>query len=129
MPGTRQKSSPGPGISCVQKLFFGVANEYLGHPVPDEMVRLASGFLVGMGFAGCACGALTYGVMALGLKFGRSSPAVETPGMFAASKELHDRFRARRKIACCRALTRKFTLGAPNISSSAPRSPEKWMLM
>lgn len=97
---------------CSEAVFL-VANEYLGRPVPEEMVRLASGFPVGMGFAGCACGALTGGVMALGLKYGRSSPAVETPGMFAASKELHDRFRARRKIACCRVLTRKFTLGSP----------------
>lgn len=97
---------------CSEAVFL-VANEYLGRPVPEEMVRLASGFPVGMGFAGCACGALIGGVMALGLKYGRSSPAVETPGMFAASKELHDRFRARRKIACCRVLTRKFTLGSP----------------
>ena len=99
-------------LLCSEAVFW-VANEYLGHPVPEEMVRLASGFPVGMGFAGCACGALTGGVMALGLKYGRSVPAVKEPGMFAASKELHDRFRARRKIACCRALTRKFTLGAP----------------
>jgi hypothetical protein len=43
---------------CSEAVFL-VANEYLGHPVPDDMVRLASGFPVGMGTAGCACGALT----------------------------------------------------------------------
>lgn len=92
---------------------FQVANEYLGRPVPEEMVRLASGFPVGMGLAGCVCGAVTGGVMALGIKYGRSTPAAETPGMFAASKELHDRFKARRKCVCCRALIRKFEFGSP----------------
>ena len=77
------------------------------------MVRLASGFPVGMGMAGCACGAVTGGIMALGLKYGRSIPAAKTPGMFAASKELHDRFKARRKCVCCRVLIRKFELGSP----------------
>ena len=96
---------------CSEAVFL-VANEYLGHPVPDEMVRLASDFPVGMGMAGCVCGAVTGGVMALGLKYGRSIPAAETPGVFAASKELHDRFKARRKCVCCRVLIRKFEFGS-----------------
>ena len=49
---------------CSEAVFL-VTNEYLGHPVPDEMVNLASGFPVGMGMAGCTCGALAGGVMAL----------------------------------------------------------------
>jgi len=97
---------------CSEAVFV-VANEFLGHPVPDEMVRLASGFPVGMGMADCTCGALTSGVMALGLKYGRSAPAVPMPGMFEAAKELHDRFKARRKHTCCRILTRGFEFGSP----------------
>jgi C_GCAxxG_C_C family probable redox protein len=92
---------------------FLVANEYLGRPVPDETVRLASGFPVGMGTAGCACGALTGGIMALGLLFGRTTPGQSMPGMFEASKELHDRFKARRGRTCCRVLIRKFEFGSP----------------
>src|SRR5512139_369648 len=97
---------------CSEAVFL-VANKYLGRPVPDDMVRMASGFPVGMGLAGCSCGALTGGIMALGLKYGRSTPAAKTPGMFAASKELHDRFKARRRCVCCRALIRRFKLGSP----------------
>ncbi len=97
---------------CSEAVFL-VANEYLDRPVPDEMVRLASGFPVGIGLAGCVCGAVSGGVMALGIKYGRSMPAAQTPGMFAASKELHDRFKARRKCVCCRALIRKFEFGSP----------------
>jgi C_GCAxxG_C_C family probable redox protein len=97
---------------CSEAVFLA-ANEFLGRPVPDEMVRLASGFPVGMGKAGCACGAVTGGVMALGIKYGRTSAGVEMPGMFEAAKELHDRFVARRKSVCCRTLTRRFEFGSP----------------
>lgn len=90
-----------------------VANEYLGKPMPDEMVKLASGFPVGMGLAGCVCGAISGGVMALGLKYGRSEPGATTPGMFEASKELHDRFKSRRGSVCCRVLIRRFEMGSP----------------
>jgi len=98
---------------CSEAVFL-VANDYLGKPVSDEVVRLASGFPVGMGFAGCACGALAGGVMALGLKYGRTQPGAAEPGMFDASKELHDRFKARRGSTCCRVLIRKFELGSPD---------------
>jgi len=90
-----------------------VANEYLGKPMPDEVVKLASGFPVGLGFAGCVCGGLVGGVMALGLKYGRTEPGSPTPGMFEASKELHDRFKSQRGSTCCRVLIRKFQLGSP----------------
>ena len=90
-----------------------VANEYLGKPMSDEVVKLASGFPVGIGLAGCLCGGLAGGVMALGLKYGRTQPGASEPGMFEASKELHDRFKARRGSTCCRVLIRKFQMGSP----------------
>jgi C_GCAxxG_C_C family probable redox protein len=90
-----------------------VANEYLGKPMPNKIVKLASGFPVGMGMAGCVCGALSGGVMALGLKYGRTKPRAKTPGMFEASKELHDRFKARRGQTCCRVLIRHLQMGSP----------------
>lgn len=99
------------GLYCSEAVFL-VANEYLGYPVPNNMVRLASGFGVGMGMAGCSCGALTGGVMALGLKFGRDAAGMEMPGMFDAAKELHDRFQARRTHVCCRLLIKNFAFGS-----------------
>ncbi len=89
---------------CSEAVFL-VANEYLGKPVSDEVVKLASGFSVGMGLAG--------GVMSLGLKYGRTQTAVPTPGMFEAAKELHNHFLVRRKSTCCRVLIRKFQMGSP----------------
>ncbi|MGE5507001.1 MAG: C-GCAxxG-C-C family (seleno)protein [Chitinophagales bacterium] len=97
---------------CSEAVFL-VANEYLGHPVPDEMVRLASGFPVGIGTSGCTCGAIAGGVMALGLRYGRTEAGAPMPGMLEAAKELHDRFKSRRKSTCCRVLTKGMTLGSP----------------
>lgn len=91
---------------CSETVFL-VANVYLGKPVPDEVVKLASGFPVDMGLAGCACGALTSGVMSLGLKYGPTHAGAPTPGMFEAAKDLRDRFRARCKSTCCRVLIRR----------------------
>jgi C_GCAxxG_C_C family probable redox protein len=90
-----------------------VANEFLGKPMPNTIVKLASGFPVGMGMAGCVCGALSGGVMALGLRYGRTKPRAKTPGMFETSKELHDRFIARRGHTCCRVLIRHLQMGSP----------------
>ena len=44
-------------------------NEELGLGYPEEIIRLASGFPLGIGGAGCSCGAVTGGVMATVLGF------------------------------------------------------------
>lgn len=92
---------------------FTVVNDYLGRPIPPEAVTLASGFPVGMGTAGCACGALSGGIMALGIKFGRTQPRAEMPEMFKVSKELHDEFKKKFRSTCCRTLIKKFEFGGP----------------
>ena len=51
--------------------------------------------------------------MALGLRYGRTEPGAATPGMFEAARELHDRFKLRRRTVCCRSLIRRFEFGAP----------------
>lgn len=93
---------------------FSVANEHLGKPAPEELVRTASGFAVGIGHSGCVCGALAGGVMALGLEHGREKPGDKMPDpMFELSTALHDRFQARRKYVCCRKLIKQFEYGSP----------------
>lgn len=92
---------------------FTVINDYLHNPVPKETVCLASGFPVGIGMAGCTCGALNGGVMALGLKFGRKTPRAEMPGMFESSKKLHDDFKQQFGSTCCRVLIKDYEFGSP----------------
>lgn len=80
----------------------------------DTVIALASGFPVGIGRSGCICGAVTGGVMALGMVFGRTQPKDERVNKaLVLSKELHDQFRSNHKSLCCRVLTKGLTLGTP----------------
>lgn len=81
---------------------------------PERAVRMASGFPIGIGGAGCSCGAVTGGVMAIGMVFGRDQP--EDPRIdrcLALARELHAFFSGRHGCLCCRNLTRGMVLKSP----------------
>ena len=81
--------------------------------ISDEIIKMASGFPVGMGASGCTCGAVAGGVMTLGLVFGRSEakdPSVNNA--MGLSNELHDIFKRKNKSICCRVLTRGMEMGS-----------------
>jgi C_GCAxxG_C_C family probable redox protein len=90
-----------------------VLNQGLKGGLPSEIaVRLASGLPEGFGGSGCTCGALTAGVIALGLFLGRNGPGVlNNRKVYAASKELHDHFKLKFGATCCRVLTKNIELG------------------
>lgn len=78
--------------------------------MPDEIIAMASGFPVGIGKSKCVCGAVSGGVMALGLFFGRtegSSPvdplSVKT---LETANELQTFFKQNHKVLCCSVLTK-----------------------
>ncbi len=83
--------------------------------IPEEVIAMASGFPVGIGRSKCLCGAVSGGVMALGLFFGRTKqgdPKVEKN--LEVAKELHDWFKENngKNALCCRILTKEFDMGA-----------------
>ena len=84
-------------------------NQGLGGGLPPEAaIRIASPFSEGIGGAGCACGAFSGALMAVGLFLGRQGVSrgrlkkIQDKG-----RELHDRFRSEFGSACCRVLTKK----------------------
>ena len=80
---------------------------------PADVVKMASGFPVGMGGMGCTCGALTGGVMALGLIYGRKEgkdPQVQKA--MELSAKLYQIFCQRHKVSCCKVLTRGMEKGS-----------------
>lgn len=83
-------------------------NEALNKPYSEDVVRLASGFPVGMGKAGCLCGAVSGGQMALGMVYGRVEGEPMQDKMFDISKGLHDYIRDEYKSTCCRVITRQW---------------------
>jgi C_GCAxxG_C_C family probable redox protein len=83
-------------------------NEFLGKPYEESVVKLASGFPIGMGKAGCLCGAVSGGQMALGMVYGRIEGEPMQDKMFEVSKELHDYVKDEYKSTCCRVITREW---------------------
>jgi len=84
-------------------------NDALGKPYPDTIVKMASGFPIGLGKAQCLCGAVSGGEMALGLVYGRVHGEAMNPKMFEKAKALHDFTIQEYKATCCRVLTRQWS--------------------
>ncbi|MGL5353411.1 MAG: C-GCAxxG-C-C family (seleno)protein [Clostridium sp.] len=81
--------------------------------ISDDAIAMASGFPIGMGGAGCTCGAVIGGVMAIGMVFGRTSPKDPKVGKaMELTKELHDNFKEKHKCLCCKILTKGMELGS-----------------
>lgn len=61
--------------------------------LPDNVIAMASGFPIGIGGAGCTCGAISGGIMAIGMLFGRTEKKDERVNKtMELSRELHDFF-------------------------------------
>lgn len=89
-------------------------NDAFGLRYPERVIRMASGFPIGIGGAGCACGAVTGGVMAIGMVFGRENagdPSIDR--CLALARELHVFFSGRHGCLCCRTLTHGMKLKSP----------------
>lgn len=73
----------------------------------EEVVRLATGFGGGIGCSGDVCGALSGGVMALGMRFGRLDEHDDAAKerCYTAAAELRSRFREACGAVDCRDLT------------------------
>jgi C_GCAxxG_C_C family probable redox protein len=61
---------------------------------------------------GCTCGALSGGVMVLGMVYGRANPGDEAPLVLDQARQLHDWFLAEKGTTCCRALIRHLEFGS-----------------
>lgn len=83
-------------------------NDALGKPYPDSVVKLASGFPIGIGKAQCLCGAVSGGEMVLGMAYGRVHGEPMNPKMLEMAKELHDYIKSEYKSLCCRVITRQW---------------------
>ena len=95
-------------LNCAEAVFL-VLNKGFGGGLPEETaIRLASAMTDGLGGAGCLCGALGGGVLALGLFLGRDRAGVKDRyHAQQASRVLHDLFRDHLGSSCCRVLNKR----------------------
>lgn len=97
--------------NCAESVLRAIM-EVNGQSCPVEVLRMASAFGRGMGQAGCACGALVGGEMAIGIFFGRNETAGSPPDICAqAAKLLHKRFKKQNGATCCRILHKGLPFG------------------
>ena len=84
-----------------------VMNEALGSPIPADALRAATGFRGGMG-DGDVCGAVSGGIMALGLALAPAHHSMPSPELKEAVKAFRARFAARNGCIDCADLTARF---------------------
>jgi len=67
----------GQGFNCSQSV-LKAGSEALGLEIPPEIIKATAGFLGGIGYSGCVCGALTGAVMLIGLSRANKGVAKES---------------------------------------------------
>lgn len=98
-------------MHCAEAVLASVKHHF--EPgLPEEVVRLAAGFGGGSG-AGCICGAVSGGTMALGLVMEGERKAVA-----AMTAELHGWFAKEYGATCCKILTAKGKSGCVKLTAS-----------
>ena len=91
------------GYNCAEAILRAF-RDGLHLPLPDEALKIATGFGGGIGHTGCVCGALSASIMVLGLIHGRSDSSQGRESAYAAAQEFHRRFEDNFGASCCRAL-------------------------
>uniref|UniRef100_C6E8G0 C_GCAxxG_C_C family protein n=1 Tax=Geobacter sp. (strain M21) TaxID=443144 RepID=C6E8G0_GEOSM len=97
-------------MHCAEAVLAAVKNEFAPE-AGDQVVRLAAGFGGGSG-AGCICGAVAGGTMALGLVLDADRRKASE-----LTRELHRWFKAQYRVTCCKVLSAKGKEGCPTLTA------------
>ena len=94
------------GFNCAESV-LKACQELYQLPGADVVPKVASGFGGGIGRKGSLCGALTGGVLALGLAIGRMDPkdTAARDRIYARARELYERFEREFGTVLCFNLT------------------------
>lgn len=83
--------------NCAEAV-LAVVRDHLRPEIPEGVVHMSSGFGGGSG-SGCICGAVSGATMGLGLVLGADRKRISR-----LTRELHDWFRERYGVTCCRVI-------------------------
>lgn len=95
------------GCSCSESIIRGAYElNIINEKFDIELLNaIASPFSGGMGGTGCLCGAVSGTQIVLGITAGRKDPNSDPHGIRNLSRELVEKFKAKRKATCCRVLS------------------------
>lgn len=101
------------GYNCAQSILFAYGPE-LGLD-PEQALKLSTGFGAGMARRGEVCGAVTGGILALGLKYGRGArqDRLATEETYRKTTRLMTEFGNRHGSCLCRVLLEGCDLQTP----------------
>jgi C_GCAxxG_C_C family probable redox protein len=102
------------GRMMCSEAVLSVLNQGLGGDLPPDIaMKVAAGFPEGIGGSGCTCGALTGGVISLGLFLSHGNAGNRRKAM-AASGRLHHDFKTNFGSTCCRVLIKNNSSDSPH---------------
>jgi C_GCAxxG_C_C family probable redox protein len=91
------------GYNCSQSVLLTMFEHWNGKSA--LVPKIATGFGGGIGRCGSLCGALTGGVMALGIKYGSDEPSIEKrERVYELARQLYKRFQSDSGSVLCREL-------------------------
>jgi C_GCAxxG_C_C family probable redox protein len=108
-------------MHCAEAVLAAVKNRFAPE-LPEQVLRLAAGFGGGSG-AGCICGAVSGGTMALGLVLDGEKKEVSP-----LTKELHRWFKEENRVTCCKVLTAKGKGGCVDLTASVAAKVAQMLL-
>ncbi len=91
------------GYNCAQSVVLA-CSEVMGLESNPMIVNSCAGLGGGLGFSGCACGALLGGVLVIGAKHGSEVPGRKNKKAHRLTEELYRRFKQEFSTPCCRSL-------------------------
>lgn len=95
------------GRNCAESVLLAFC-DYSGVE-PSPYIRMVSGFVSGIGGAGCACGSLAAAIGCAGLSSGRDTAGEDKKYLYDLCRRIHDRFEAQFQSTCCRVLSKRRT--------------------
>ncbi len=99
-------------LCCSEAVVKTIKDEF-GCDFSDDILALASGFIGGVGVAQSLCGAISGGVMAIGMFFGRNKPNVPIAQARLLSLDLYNIFESKYESVLCKDLLSDVELGEP----------------
>lgn len=91
------------GYNCAQSVLLTMCEHW--NCTSELVPKVATGFGGGIGRCGSVCGALTGGVMTIGIKYGTNQPSSKRrPSCYRLARKLYRQFEQRHQSTLCREL-------------------------
>ncbi|MGM0646497.1 MAG: C-GCAxxG-C-C family protein [Thermodesulfobacteriota bacterium] len=94
-------------LLCTEAVLVALNEGFQGGLTEEQAVGLTAGLTIGLGGSGCLCGAVSGGVLGIGLVLGGSAPHRHRATIRGVVNRFHDQFKTTHHSTCCRILARE----------------------